>query len=66
MRHEKPIKINGRWTRAWQVRRPTSTAYVALYKDLVAFVDHYYYPMDSKEMKYLLGATLKSSFSGLF
>jgi len=29
-------------------------AYEMMWGDLVAFVDHYYYPMNSKEMKYML------------
>ena len=59
MKHGKPYKGYGnQWTRAFQAQREACrqdiVAYKMIWGDLVAFVDHYYYALDSKEMKYLL------------
>jgi len=49
----------GKWHRAFSIQRiecqQDIKAYKMIWGDLIAFVDHYYYPMDSKEMKYMLG-----------
>ena len=53
-----PIKILNKWTRPFGIVRTECIedhrVYKMCYGDLEAFVDFYYYPLNSPTMKYML------------